>query len=528
MHGRLKVRTTEEERERKRKEQDLKVRAYRAAMSRIQRKRAEGELDDELLVLTVQVLQRNPDVNTLWNIRRECVLLKLAKLEEEEQQEKEGQQEEGQQEKEEQEKQEKEEQEKEKPKKNPEAGQAEDKSTKGKKQAVFNCELNLTEQCLMVNPKSYNAWHHRCWTLEQNPRADWQRELLLCNKYLKYDERNFHTWDYRRFVTAKAAVPAAEELDFCTEKIKVNFSNYSSWHHRSLLLPQLYPNARRDRPMSESKLQQELEMVLTAAFTDPNDSSAWFYQRWLLGSGAQLDRPPRVVAFRVGAAGAVLALDKPVRDLNVLPIDLGDGEQRWPLQGWQSVDGGTAWKCQQSFAYGSCRAYSLKLLDQEVDLLPVAGSEEGLFFFEPPHVAGSCSNELLTELQAQLKSCLDLLEFEPDSKWTLLTSALLMRAIDVSSNHEQSLKHLVKLEKVDALRQGYYRDLAARWVLEFELARWPKAADFPRKFELAEKTAIASLPYGQYLVIADELKLSRKLGDELEARLPKGFGVLQI
>lgn len=508
MHGRVKVRTTEEERERKKKEQALKVRAYRAAMGRIQKKREAGELDSEMLTLTVQILQRNPDVSTLWNIRRECVLEKLAKLKAEAT-EKKG----------------------ETPEKEeaPEgAAEKNDSQPEDKTQAVFSTELDVTEQCLMVNPKSYNAWHHRCWTLEQNPRADWQRELLLCNKYLKFDERNFHTWDYRRYVTEKAAVPAAQELDFCTEKIKVNFSNYSSWHHRSLLLPELYPNERRDRPMSEEKLQQELDMVLTAAFTDPNDSSAWFYQRWLLGSGAELDRVPKVAAFRLGAKGAVLALDKPNPDLNKLLIELVSGDQKLQLKNWQSVDSGrTAWQLQQQFDCPKTKSFTLKLADQEINLSPIPNSD-GFYYFVPPHAATSCSKELLAELQTQLQSCLDLLEYEPDSKWTLLTSALLMRAIDVSANHDQSLSHLSKLEKVDALREGYYKDLAARWVLESELAKWPQTGDFPKKFELAEEKSLASLPLGQYLIIADELKLSPKLREELGERLPKSFADLEL
>jgi len=498
------VRTTEEERERKKKEQALKVRAYRAAMGRIQKKREAGELDSEMLTLTVQILQRNPDVSTLWNIRRECVLEKLSKLKEEV------------------------EDEEEKPAQEEPVG---DKPPvkEDKAHSIFTCELDLTEQCLMVNPKSYSAWHHRCWTLEQDPRADWQRELQLCNKYLKYDERNFHTWDYRRYVTAKAVVPAAQELDFCTEKIKVNFSNYSSWHHRSLLLPELYPNEQRDRPMSEEKLQQELEMVLTAAFTDPNDSSAWFYQRWLLGSGAQLDRAPRVAAFRLESQGAVLALDKPYPDLKQLKTELTGGGQTVELQSWLPVDSsGTSWKCQQTFDYQRNTTYSLKLCDQEVSLSPLPGPEDGAFYFAPPHAAASCSKELLAELQTQLQSCLDLLEFEPDSKWTLLTSALLMRAIDVSANHEKSLAHLAKLEKVDALREGYYKDLAARWTLEYELAKWPQAAGFPRNFTLAEDVLLASLPYGQYFVIADELNLSTKLREQLGDSVPITFADLKV
>lgn len=37
--------------------------------------RKAGELDDEILQITGKVLQENPDIYTLWNVRKETILL---------------------------------------------------------------------------------------------------------------------------------------------------------------------------------------------------------------------------------------------------------------------------------------------------------------------------------------------------------------------------------------------------------------------------------------------------------------------
>lgn len=130
-------------------------------------------MDDEMLSLTSQTLCRNPDIYTLWNIRRE-IFLNLKK---------------------------------EKyayillynlyltifvlieyfhDNNNLIAFNRNDEEMCG----LVDNEVRLTENCLQVNPKSYCAWHHRGWVLDLHPTPNWKRELALCTKFLCMDERN--------------------------------------------------------------------------------------------------------------------------------------------------------------------------------------------------------------------------------------------------------------------------------------------------------------------------------------------------
>jgi geranylgeranyl transferase type-2 subunit alpha len=79
-------------------------------------------------------------------------------------------------------------------------------------------------------------------------------------------------------------VPDEDELKFSKKRIDSNFSNYSSWHYRSKLLPRLHPG-KEGAAIGEDQLTEEFKLVLNAAFTDPQDQSAWMYHRWLLGKG---------------------------------------------------------------------------------------------------------------------------------------------------------------------------------------------------------------------------------------------------
>lgn len=138
----MKVRTSEEEEQQRKLKQEAKLKVYIPCLERIFAKRKANELDSELITLTGNILISNPDFYTLWNVRKQCFLSALE---------------------------------------NPEDRDLVD---------MFNRDLDFTEGCLRTNPKSYGAWHHRCWLLENHPQSDYAKEVALCTRYLKLDERN--------------------------------------------------------------------------------------------------------------------------------------------------------------------------------------------------------------------------------------------------------------------------------------------------------------------------------------------------
>ncbi|GLJ43606.1 hypothetical protein SUGI_0907570 [Cryptomeria japonica] len=160
---------------------------------------------------------------------------------------------------------------------------------------ILNGELRLVERALKRNFKSYCPWYHRKWVINMGYLdSSLDREFQLLDQFLKADGRNFHGWNYRRFVAALKKVPDEEELNFTTKKINENFSNYSAWHNRSVLLSNLLKN-KFEEINSKQVLTEEYELVQQALFTDSDDQSGWFYHLWLLGQTVS-QNGPRLVA----------------------------------------------------------------------------------------------------------------------------------------------------------------------------------------------------------------------------------------
>ncbi|XP_077572773.1 geranylgeranyl transferase type-2 subunit alpha [Stigmatopora nigra] len=443
MHGRVKIKSTVQQEEEKQKEREKKLKIYTAARDACFSKRKEGICDDEALNLTQQLLSSNPDFATLWNYRREILMHQETVKDESE------------------------------------------------VQKMYQAELSFLESCLKVNPKSYGSWHHRSWVSERAPQMNWARELSLCDRCLSLDDRNFHCWDYRRIVVKKSSVPVDKELAFTDRLIGSNFSNYSSWHYRSTLLPLLHPQSPESAPPSGSspsspqnhthrmcgdQLLKEYELVQNAFFTDPNDQSAWFYYRWLLGR-AEREEMISCIFISRDEETVTVAFSRPVNAQPGGLMVLLDGQ---PQQvDWRSVHPqfkhSHVWICNlppgsisdianehnltvhwpEKHIRRDCALYT----GRSESWCRESATDQELFRSE-------LSVEKSSVLQSELQSCNQLLELEPLNKWCLLTIILLMRALDPLSYEKETLAHFQTLKEVDSMRLAYYSDLCSKFMIE--------------------------------------------------------------
>ncbi|KAI3631824.1 hypothetical protein MIR68_010297 [Amoeboaphelidium protococcarum] len=256
----------------KKLEQSEDIKTYRAALDRLQEIKQETllgtSIDDGQVILSwikdcQQVLLMNPEHYPAWNVLRKLLLIRIPTLD------------------------------------NSTADADESQSQK----VMIREMLKFNLKCMKMNPKSYWSWNFRQWLFNQFQCVvvDDQiikEEVVLINRLLDADDRNFHGWDYRRWfmgtfmnnsgdiddsvpvqtdslkvvnsvIDTYSAQLRDAEMEYCLTKIKANFSNYSAWHYRSKM---------------QSSPLVDLELVQNALFTSPDDQAAWFYHDWIIGS----------------------------------------------------------------------------------------------------------------------------------------------------------------------------------------------------------------------------------------------------
>lgn len=480
MHGRIKVKTTAEQQEEKRIEREKKAKAFTCGIKQVFEFRGCEDREEETMKLTEKLLSGNPDVYTLWNIRKE-IFVNYQKRENE------------------------------------------------NLDKLLNEELKFLQNCLLINPKSYGVWNHRHFVMNTMTTPNWLEELHLCNLFLKYDERNFHCWDYRRYVVRQSNVSPVDELEFTMKKITDNFSNYSAWHNRSKLLPLVHPDPEMSGRIDEPTLLKEFNLVQNAFFTDPNDQSAWFYQRWLLG---RRDAKPRLLSVSLHRSETlyfVASFSHPVNLSQSTSSDFTINGEKIEMN-WKpteevcngiSVDHSCVWifnfsfltekvdvtfsfpeidTCPPSLALVLPEGHSSAHLHWTVDRLTIR--EDSSHMFSDNHTIAKTSL-----LEGELESLNILLEEEPENKWTMLTIIFLMRALDGLKYVKETEDMLEKLIGIDGKRKGYYKDLRSKYRIEDKLQKLKDEKNVMEEIDLSAMD-LTAFYYGQYFTSCKKINLS--------------------
>jgi geranylgeranyl transferase type-2 subunit alpha len=228
-----------------------------------------------------------------------------------------------------------------------------------KKHSILVEELYFVLKKLKKYPKSYWIWNHRIWCLKLDKFSDWAQELKFIDKFLEADFRNYHVWSYRRFIINCMKNDSRieklnetidfDEFRFTTKMINKDISNYSAWHNRNKLIenlfqkaPESYPQNKDDNPKEykilteylvifkgkdKAKfLKKELDLFKTAIYTDPEDSSVWFYMKWLISDFFIKDIKDEEISISI-----IEHLINDIKELNELEFSDNEVENKWCL-----------------------------------------------------------------------------------------------------------------------------------------------------------------------------------------------------
>ncbi|CAG8465487.1 9723_t:CDS:10 [Cetraspora pellucida] len=478
MHGRKRAKPTAEVEKLRKEREASKIKEYNGIVAACFEKKTKCEYDKEAFILTTKILSQNPDFYTIWNFRRSVLLNEIS-----------------------------------------------GDCSEEEKQQKFSSELLFLQEVFRLNPKSYWIFNHRRWCLDNMPNPDWKNELDLVCKMLDMDARNFHGWGYRRYVISKlscidsyAVNICKTEFDFTTTKINQNFSNYSAWHQRSKLLPKLMEDKELDDQRKKNLIDQEFELVKSAFYTDPDDQSAWLYHWWLIGReirhisvlGAYYDTQN----FQI-----VLAFDDEVGMLTPFQVTCKDDTSQFNIvEGhWRSVSGDSDLDRMYGFVWiftpnmkstftelvvtvkpeWIVPSHSGVKLVRNIQMCCHVGqlpqqSQDKLIQMSPQIVTENmkidpsslCSREdilpvtiqeRINRLQSEIITVKELLEIEPESKWSLQTLSILLRELkyisglnteEAMNNDQEVITICDQLINIDKLRTKRFEDLRSKAIFE--------------------------------------------------------------
>ncbi|KAI8987501.1 hypothetical protein BDF20DRAFT_850602 [Mycotypha africana] len=489
-----------------------------------------NEYDDDTFQLTTRIVEWNPDYYTVWNYRRIILAEAILKYLNDED-----------------------------------------------KQKVFARELQLFLQLIKINPKSYWMWNHRFWCLQNMPNPNWRAELGLVDKMLSLDARNFHGWNYRSYVVKQllnreedTAKIIKDEYDFTTKKINQSFSNYSAWHRRSKLLPEIV-STMSEKEKNEVALN-ELDLVKNAIYTDPDDQSAWLYYWWLVGRATENVSLQGAFRYKNDPSIVIIAYNDEIR-VTGLPIVVDtDGKhipfKLYPLGDKTGCQSSSIWILVLSVMNAKqimvatdtiLPSSASKTVPQntlwKVDIKAIDRSDERLKLlkerlnngdikewkplsarvYQDPALSDQAAWFTLDKVQLlkdEINAIKELLELEPNSAWALQTLLHFMDQLQLRSNnldisvYSEIIKILDKLSQIDSDRKMKYMDQKDQymfkiWTHQLSMTNSVNSYDETGTQKQVDLRTIHSIPlYSPLLLVREIIVPTVSLQEELLEILP--------
>ena len=155
---------------------------------------------------------------------------------------------------------------------------------------ILKREINSISPIIKKNPKSYLLWYHRVWCLSKAFEIETAQnvpiekciiipEIDLCNNFTLKDDRNFHCWNYHvqlltlmnKHYSATFDNFIGYELIYTLDKIKFNFSIFSTWNYRAKLIAIhfFHRNIAWNTPTALKYFNNDLQLLKQALYTDP-------------------------------------------------------------------------------------------------------------------------------------------------------------------------------------------------------------------------------------------------------------------
>ncbi|KAM7538754.1 hypothetical protein Aperf_G00000052087 [Anoplocephala perfoliata] len=157
-------------------------------------------------------------------------------------------------------------------------------------------EHTFARELLLDHPKNYQLWYHLQWLMEQAAKADEgndpktvysrpdskllqtvKNELELIREIFADDSKNYHAWQYRRWLVDFFGIPVKDELKFTELMLLEDSLNNSAWNHRFYTV--------MEEGLTDIVFDREMNYAVTQLKAMPLNESACNY---LLGLVAPL------------------------------------------------------------------------------------------------------------------------------------------------------------------------------------------------------------------------------------------------